>query len=166
MRSERFIGLDVPRGPSACPDGEAVGWTSMCTRREMTRLMIEAIGLHKSFGETHALAGLDFDVKEGTILCVLGLNGAGKTTAVRVLTTPPIRTAAAPRRCASTCSVTRRKAPRSALRGSTRPSTSCSPVARTSGWSAASTASTPATVKARADALLERFELTDAADRP
>src|SRR5687768_10044004 len=53
----------------------------------MTRAMIEAIGLHKSFGETHALAGLDFDVKEGTILCVLGPNGAGKTTAVRILTT-------------------------------------------------------------------------------
>ena len=49
--------------------------------------MIEAIGLHKSFGETHALAGLDFDVKEGTILCMLGPNGAGKTTAVRILTT-------------------------------------------------------------------------------
>jgi ABC-2 type transport system ATP-binding protein len=49
--------------------------------------MIEAIGLHKSFGETHALAGLDFDAKEGTILCVLGPNGAGKTTAVRILTT-------------------------------------------------------------------------------
>ena len=53
----------------------------------MTRAMIEAIGLHKSFGETHALNGLDFDAKEGTILCVLGPNGAGKTTAVRILTT-------------------------------------------------------------------------------
>ncbi len=53
----------------------------------MTRAMIEAIGLHKSFGETHALAGLDLDVEEGTILCVLGPNGAGKTTAVRILTT-------------------------------------------------------------------------------
>ena len=53
----------------------------------MTRAMIEAVGLHKSFGETHALAGLDFDAKEGTILCMLGPNGAGKTTAVRILTT-------------------------------------------------------------------------------
>jgi ABC-2 type transport system ATP-binding protein len=53
----------------------------------MTRAMIEAVGLHKSFGDTHALAGLDFDAKEGTILCVLGPNGAGKTTAVRILTT-------------------------------------------------------------------------------
>jgi ABC-2 type transport system ATP-binding protein len=53
----------------------------------MAKTMIEAVGLHKSFGETHALAGLDFDAKEGTILCVLGPNGAGKTTAVRILTT-------------------------------------------------------------------------------
>ena len=53
----------------------------------MTRAMIEAVGLHKSFGETRALAGLDFDVAEGEILGMLGPNGAGKTTAVRVLTT-------------------------------------------------------------------------------
>ena len=53
----------------------------------MTRATIEAVGLHKSFSETHALAGLDFDVAEGTILCMLGPNGAGKTTAVRILTT-------------------------------------------------------------------------------
>jgi len=53
----------------------------------MPETMIEAIGLHKSFGETHALAGLDFDATEGTILCMLGPNGAGKTTAVRILTT-------------------------------------------------------------------------------
>jgi ABC-2 type transport system ATP-binding protein len=48
---------------------------------------IEAVGLHKHFGETHALRGLDLSASEGTILCVLGPNGAGKTTAVRILTT-------------------------------------------------------------------------------
>ncbi len=53
----------------------------------MTKLMIEATGLHKSFGDTHALRGLDLDAREGTILGVLGPNGAGKTTAVRILTT-------------------------------------------------------------------------------
>ena len=53
----------------------------------MTRVMIEATGLHKSFGETHALRGLDLSAVEGTVLGVLGPNGAGKTTAVRVLTT-------------------------------------------------------------------------------
>jgi ABC-2 type transport system ATP-binding protein len=53
----------------------------------MSRVMIEAVGLHKSFGKTQALRGLDLDVREGTILGVLGPNGAGKTTAVRILTT-------------------------------------------------------------------------------
>jgi ABC-2 type transport system ATP-binding protein len=53
----------------------------------MSRTMIEAVGLHKSFGETRALRGLDLSVAEGTILGVLGPNGAGKTTAVRILTT-------------------------------------------------------------------------------
>jgi ABC-2 type transport system ATP-binding protein len=52
-----------------------------------SRPMIEARGLHKSFGDTHALRGLDLSVAEGTILGVLGPNGAGKTTAVRILTT-------------------------------------------------------------------------------
>jgi ABC-2 type transport system ATP-binding protein len=53
----------------------------------MPQLMIEAVGLHKHFGETHALRGLDLSAVEGTVLCVLGPNGAGKTTAVRILTT-------------------------------------------------------------------------------
>ena len=50
-------------------------------------LMIEAEGLAKSYGETKALAGVDFSVPAGTILGLLGPNGAGKTTAVRILTT-------------------------------------------------------------------------------
>jgi ABC-2 type transport system ATP-binding protein len=49
--------------------------------------MIEAEGLVKCYGETRALAGVDFAVPAGTILGLLGPNGAGKTTAVRILTT-------------------------------------------------------------------------------
>ena len=52
-----------------------------------TELMIQAEGLTKRYGETQALAGVDFSVPAGTILGLLGPNGAGKTTAVRVLTT-------------------------------------------------------------------------------
>ena len=52
-----------------------------------TELMIEAEGLRKRYGETQALAGVDFSVPAGTILGLLGPNGAGKTTAVRILTT-------------------------------------------------------------------------------
>jgi ABC-2 type transport system ATP-binding protein len=49
--------------------------------------MIEAQGLAKAYGETQALAGVDFAVPSGSILGLLGPNGAGKTTAVRILTT-------------------------------------------------------------------------------
>jgi ABC-2 type transport system ATP-binding protein len=49
--------------------------------------MIEAEGLAKRYGETRALAGVDFAAPAGTVLGVLGPNGAGKTTAVRILTT-------------------------------------------------------------------------------
>src|ERR1019366_7942066 len=49
--------------------------------------MIEAEGLTKAYGETQALAGVDFAVPAGSILGVLGPNGAGKTTEVRILTT-------------------------------------------------------------------------------
>ncbi|GAA2263837.1 ABC transporter ATP-binding protein [Streptomyces amakusaensis] len=42
-------------------------------------------GLHKSFGRTHALTGLDLTVGTGEVHGFLGPNGAGKSTAVRVL---------------------------------------------------------------------------------
>lgn len=48
---------------------------------------IEVEGLTKRYGETRALAGIDFAVPPGQILGLLGPNGAGKTTAVRILTT-------------------------------------------------------------------------------
>src|ERR1700727_4035261 len=52
-----------------------------------TDLMIEAEDLTKRYGETQALAGVNFSVPAGTILGLLGPNGAGKTTAVRILPT-------------------------------------------------------------------------------
>src|ERR1039458_435557 len=50
-------------------------------------LAIEAVGLEKSFGQTHALTGLDLEIGQGKILGVLGPNGSGKTTPGRLLTT-------------------------------------------------------------------------------
>ena len=46
-----------------------------------------AEGLVKRFGSTHALAGLDLEIAPGEALGLLGHNGAGKTTAVRILAT-------------------------------------------------------------------------------
>ncbi|MFD3654414.1 ATP-binding cassette domain-containing protein [Streptomyces sp. 24-1644] len=44
-------------------------------------------GVHKRYGDKHALDGLDLTVRRGTVHGVLGPNGAGKTTAVRILST-------------------------------------------------------------------------------
>ncbi|WP_432096885.1 ABC transporter ATP-binding protein [Streptomyces sp. bgisy100] len=46
---------------------------------------IHTAGLHKSFGRTHALDGLDLDVATGEVHGFLGPNGAGKSTTIRVL---------------------------------------------------------------------------------
>lgn len=43
--------------------------------------------LTKSYGDVRVLDGLDLDVERGTIVALLGSNGAGKTTAVRILST-------------------------------------------------------------------------------
>ena len=48
---------------------------------------VVAQGLRKSYGDTEALRGVDFEIPRASVLCVLGPNGAGKTTAVRILTT-------------------------------------------------------------------------------
>ncbi|MFD5735980.1 ATP-binding cassette domain-containing protein [Streptomyces sioyaensis] len=46
---------------------------------------IRVDGLHKSFGRTHALDGLDLRVGAGEVHGFLGPNGAGKSTTIRVL---------------------------------------------------------------------------------
>ena len=133
----------------------------------MTNTMIEAVGLHKSFGDTHALAGLDFDAKEGTILGMLGPNGAGKTTAVRILTTlthPDSGSATVagidvlrhPARVRQRIGVAGQYAALDELLTGRENLGMVGRLYRVK----------PSTAKQRADALLERFELTDAADRP
>ncbi|CAM5242973.1 hypothetical protein SGLAM104S_05702 [Streptomyces glaucescens] len=61
---------------------------------------ITVSGLHKSFGRTPALDGLDLDVDSGEIHGFLGPNGAGKSTTIRVLL-GPLRATPAPPRCSA-----------------------------------------------------------------
>jgi ABC-2 type transport system ATP-binding protein len=49
------------------------------------QLVIEAAGLRKHYGQVEALRGLDLRVPAGSICGFLGRNGAGKTTALKVL---------------------------------------------------------------------------------
>jgi ABC-2 type transport system ATP-binding protein len=48
---------------------------------------IHVQGLEKSYKQLHVLRGVDFDVERGSIFALLGSNGAGKTTVVRILST-------------------------------------------------------------------------------
>ncbi|MFH5877420.1 ABC transporter ATP-binding protein [Arthrobacter sp. NA-172] len=49
--------------------------------------MITVRGLEKSYKDVHVLRGVDFEVEPGSIFALLGSNGAGKTTIVRILST-------------------------------------------------------------------------------
>lgn len=54
---------------------------------------IRVRGLEKSFGDLHVLRGVDLDVEAGSVVALLGSNGAGKTTAIRILATLTTATA-------------------------------------------------------------------------
>ena len=47
--------------------------------------MIEVKGLRKSFGELEVLKGIDQNVEEGEVLCIVGPSGSGKSTMLRCI---------------------------------------------------------------------------------
>ena len=49
------------------------------------KLMIEVRGLRKSFGSNEVLQGIDAEVAEGEVVCVIGPSGSGKSTFLRCL---------------------------------------------------------------------------------
>jgi ABC-2 type transport system ATP-binding protein len=52
-----------------------------------TRSAVVVRGLRKSFGPQVVLDGIDLDVAEATVFALLGPNGSGKTTTIRILST-------------------------------------------------------------------------------
>ena len=44
----------------------------------MPELMLEVRDLNAWYGESHVLHGVDFDVREGEVVTLLGRNGAGR----------------------------------------------------------------------------------------
>ena len=53
----------------------------------MQHQAIQVTGLQKSYKNVQVLKGVDFEVEQGSIFALLGSNGAGKTTIVKILTT-------------------------------------------------------------------------------
>lgn len=50
-------------------------------------MIIEATGIHKSFGALEVLKGVDFSAEKGEVVSIMGASGAGKTTLLQILGT-------------------------------------------------------------------------------
>ena len=136
----------------------------------MTEHGIVAVDLHKSFGPTAApttaLAGVSLSVPTGSLLALLGPNGSGKTTTVRILTT--LLPADSGRATVAGFDVARQRAQVRGRIGLTAQEATVDPLltgrenlvlfGRLTGLGRR-------TAGARADELLERFSLASAADR-
>lgn len=53
----------------------------------MPVVVVKVENLRKSFQDREVLKGVDFEIKQGQIFALLGSNGAGKTTAIKILST-------------------------------------------------------------------------------
>jgi len=127
---------------------------------------IAVTGLRKSYGEHMVLDGIDLTVQQGTVFALLGPNGAGKTTTVQILST-----------------LIHADAGQAALAGydlNTEPSRIREVIGVTGQYSAVDKLLTGrenlmlmadlfhlgrVRAKARAEELLEQFDLTEAADK-
>ncbi|MGW6354648.1 amino acid ABC transporter ATP-binding protein [Streptomyces sp. NPDC055092] len=50
-----------------------------------TTAMVKSEGVHKSFGHVEVLKGIDLEVKEGEVFCLIGPSGSGKSTFLRCI---------------------------------------------------------------------------------
>ena len=61
----------------------SAGAASVAT--DMGDVVLSARGVSKIYGSTHALRGVDFDIRRGSVTTLFGENGAGKSTLMKIL---------------------------------------------------------------------------------
>ena len=49
----------------------------------MSKVLLKVADLHTWYGESHVLHGINFEIREGELVTLLGRNGAGRTTTVK-----------------------------------------------------------------------------------
>jgi branched-chain amino acid transport system ATP-binding protein len=52
----------------------------------MTNILLKVTGLKVAYGGIQAVKGVDFEVREGELVSLIGSNGAGKTTTMKAIT--------------------------------------------------------------------------------
>ena len=72
-----MAGLDQPAPATSAPSGEPPALDSS--------LMIDVRKLNKFFGERHVLVDVDFPVKRGECVAIIGPSGSGKSTLIRCI---------------------------------------------------------------------------------
>ena len=51
-----------------------------------TKTLLKVTGLKVAYGGIQAVKGVDFEVREGELVSLIGSNGAGKTTTMKAIT--------------------------------------------------------------------------------
>lgn len=51
----------------------------------MNKSFLQAIDIHKSFGDLEVLKGIDLELQKGEVVCLIGASGSGKSTFLRCL---------------------------------------------------------------------------------
>src|SRR5437660_11826332 len=69
-------------GATTTPYPRTRAWSRPISEPAMPSLL-EVRGLNAWYGESHILHGMDFEVREGEVVTLLGRNGAGKTTTLK-----------------------------------------------------------------------------------
>ena len=86
LNGRRYPRTVATPGPGADPSGQPPRSSTDSAERSSAGseapIVAALAGVHKRYGTTHALAGLDLQVRRGELLAVLGPNGAGKSTAI------------------------------------------------------------------------------------